>query len=204
LKKEKKRSSIIMFEKLHKHILSKVELTDDEFKLAANFFIPKKIRKKQFLLQEGDICKYLAFVSKGCLRSYTVDSKGEEHIVQFAIEDWWITDQKSFLSNQPSTFSIDALEDSELLLIDKTSQDKLCCTVPQFEHYFRILLERNTSAASRRITELISATAEDRYLNFVNTYPKIIQRVPQSQVASYLGITPQSLSRIRKELSERK
>jgi CRP-like cAMP-binding protein len=124
--------------------------------------------------------------------------------VQFAIEDWWISDMKSFLTNQPSTYNIDALEDSELLLIDKASQDKLCCAIPKFEHYFRILLESNSSAAQLRISDFISASAEDRYLNFLKTYPKLVQRVPQSQIASYLGITPQSLSRIRKELSEKK
>jgi CRP-like cAMP-binding protein len=193
-----------MFDKLRTHILDRVPLTEKEFALATTFFIPKKIRKRQFLLQEGGVCKYLAFISKGCLRSYSVDDKGEEHIVQFAIENWWISDQKSFLTNQPATYSIDALEDSELLLIDKTSQDKLCIAVPKCEHYFRLLLERNNSSIFNRITNLISASAEDRYLKFLNDYPEIVQRVPQSQIASYLGITPQSLSRIRKELYEKK
>ena len=193
-----------MFDQIRKHIAGRVQFTEDEFNLAATFFVPKKIRRRQFLLQAGDVCKSLAFVSNGCLRSYSVDNKGEEHIVQFAIEDWWISDMKSFLTNQPSTYNIDALEDSELLLIDKVSQDKLCCAIPKFEHYFRILLESNSSAAQLRISDFISSSAEDRYLNFLKTYPKLVQRVPQSQIASYLGITPQSLSRIRKELSEKK
>jgi len=193
-----------MFDQIRKHITGRVQFTEDEFNLATTFFVPKKIRRRQFLLQAGDVCKSLAFVSNGCLRSYSVDNKGEEHIVQFAIEDWWISDMKSFLTNQPSTYNIDALEDSELLLIDKVSQDKLCCAIPKFEHYFRILLESNSSAAQLRISDFISSSAEDRYLNFLKTYPKLVQRVPQSQIASYLGITPQSLSRIRKELSEKK
>jgi CRP-like cAMP-binding protein len=193
-----------MFDQIRKHIAGRVQFTEDEFNLAATFFVPKKIRRRQFLLQAGDVCKSLAFVSNGCLRSYSVDNKGEEHIVQFAIEDWWISDMKSFLTNQPSTYNIDALEDSELLLIDKVSQDKLCCAIPKFEHYFRMLLESNSSAAQLRISDFISSSAEDRYLNFLKTYPKLVQRVPQSQIASYLGITPQSLSRIRKELSEKK
>jgi CRP-like cAMP-binding protein len=193
-----------MFDTLKTHILKKVILSNEEFSLATTFFVPKKLRKRQFLLQEGDVCKSLIFVSKGCLRSYTVDSKGEEHIVRFAIEGWWISDIQSFLTGKPATNSIDAIEDSELLIIEKTSYEKLCSIVPNLEHYFRILLENSNSAAQRRISDLISASAEERYLNFLNSYPEIVQRVPQSQIASYLGITPQSLSRIRKELSEKK
>ncbi len=193
-----------MFDALRSHINRKVQLSESEFALATTFFIPKKLRKKQYLLQAGDVCKYLAFVSKGCLRSYSVDEKGEEHIVQFAIEDWWITDFKSFLTNEPADYNIDAVEDSELLLIDKASQDKLYKVIPKIEQYFRILLENSSTAAQKRISDFISASAEERYLNFLKTYPKLAQRVSQSQIASYLGIKPQSLSRIRKELSEKK
>jgi CRP-like cAMP-binding protein len=193
-----------MFSVLRSHILEKVNLSDKEFALATTFFVPKKVRKRQFLLQEGDVCKSLIFVSKGCLRCYSVDSKGEEHIVRFAIEGWWISDIQSFLTGKPSTNSIDAIEDSELLLIEKAYYDNLCNVVPSLAQYYKILLENNNSAAQSRIADLISTSAEDRYLKFVNTYPEIVQRVPQSQIASYLGITPQSLSRIRKELSEKK
>jgi CRP-like cAMP-binding protein len=178
--------------------------TEDEFTLATTFFIPKKIRRRQFLLQAGDVCKYVAFVSKGCLRSYSIDEKGEEHIVQFAIEGWWISDMKSFLTNQPAIYNIDALEDSEVLLIDRAKQDKLCAAVPKCEHYFKLLMETSNSTASIRIADLIGTSAENRYLTFLNAYPEIVQRVPQNQIASYLGIAPQSLSRIRKELSEKK
>jgi CRP-like cAMP-binding protein len=193
-----------MFSVLRSHILQKVNLSDEEFALATTFFVPKKVRKRQFLLQEGDVCKSMIFVSKGCLRCYSIDSKGEEHIVRFAIEGWWISDIQSFLTGKPSTNSIDAIEDSELLLIEKAYYDNLCNVVPGLARYFKILLENNNSASQTRISDLISASAEDRYLKFVNTYPEIVQRVPQSQIASYLGITPQSLSRIRKELSEKK
>lgn len=189
---------------LRGHISDKVTLTEDELKLAASFFVPKKIRKRQFLLQEGDVCRYLAFVSEGCMRSYSTDEKGEEHIVQFAPEQWWISDLKSFSSGEPASFNIDAVEDSALLVIDKPSQDRLYEAVPPMEHYFRMLLENNSSASMKRISDLISVPAEERYLQFINTYPGIVQRVPQSQIASYLGITPQSLSRIRKALAGRK
>ena len=181
-----------------------MELTDEEFTLATTFFIPKKVRKKQYLLQAGDICKAIAFVSNGCLRSYTVDDKGEEHIVQFAIDGWWISDLQSMLTSQSATMNIDALEDSQVLLLERASQEKLCRALPQVEHFFRLLLEGNYNAARMRISDLISSSAEGRYLHFLKTYPDIVQRVPQSQIASYLGITPQSLSRIRKELAEKK
>lgn len=189
---------------LKKHISEKIQLTEKEFKLATSFFIPKKIRKKQFLLQEGDVCKYLAFISKGCLRSYTVDDKGEEHIIRFGIEEWWLSDIYSFTTGETSTCSIEAIEDSELLLLEKSSYDRLCITIPKFDSYFRKLLENTNSAAMKRISDLISVAAEARYLNFIKAYPNIVQRVPQNQIASYLGITPQSLSRIRKELSEKR
>jgi CRP-like cAMP-binding protein len=193
-----------MFDILRAHILKRVPLTNEEFTLATRFFVPKKIRKKQFLLQAGDICKYIAFVSQGCLRSYSVDDKGEEHIVQFAIEDWWISDLESFLTHRRATCNIDALEDSEVFLIDKASLDKLYNAVPKCERFFRLLFEGGYTAALTRISDSISSSAEDRYLHFLKTYPQLVQRVPQSQIASYLGITPQSLSRIRKELSEKK
>jgi CRP-like cAMP-binding protein len=192
-----------MFDKLRAHIVKKVQLADEEFTLVTTFFIPKKVRKKQYILQAGDVCKAIAFVSDGCLRSYTIDDKGEEHIVQFAIDGWWISDLQSMLTSQPATMNIDALEDSQVLLLERSSQEKLCRALPQVEHFFRLLLEGNYNAARMRISDLISSSAEDRYLHFLKTYPDVAQRVPQSQIASYLGITPQSLSRIRKEISEK-
>lgn len=193
-----------MFERLRTHFLKKVRLTDEEFVLATRFFIPRKVRRKQFLLQAGDVCKYISFVSQGCLRSFSIDEKGEEHVIQFAIEDWWIADLDSFLTHRPAHCNIDALEDSEVFLIDKVSLDKLYNAVPPCERFFRMLFEGGYTAALARISDSISATAEDRYLHFLKSYPQFVQRVPQSQIASYLGITPQSLSRIRKELSVKK
>lgn len=190
-----------MFEVLKSHLRKRIELTDAEFKRASAFFIPKKLRKRQFLLQSGEVGRYLAFVEKGCLRSYSIDEAGEEHIVQFAIEDWWIGDMYSFLENQPSTLNVDTFEECELLLLDKPSRDRLCESIPKFERFFRLLLQANYVASQRRIMQSISATAEERYLQFLKSYPAIVRRVPQNQIASYLGITPQSLSRIRRILS---
>jgi len=192
-----------MFELLRANFQKRVQLTQEEFDQCTKFFVRKKIRKRQFILQEGEVCRHIAFVTSGCLRSYTVDSNGEEHIMQFAIEDWWISDLQSFLSGKPTTYNIDALEDSELLLLEKEARDKMLESAPKLERYFRLLQEANYVASHHRIEESLSASAEERYLDFIKTFPTLIQRVPQGQIASYLGITPQSLSRIRKELSEK-
>ena len=188
---------------LRTHIEKRVQLKDEEFEVISKFFIPKKLRKKQFLLHEGEVCKNIGFVNSGCLREYTIDNKGSEHIIQFAIEDWWISDPNSFLSGLPSTYNIDALENSEVLLLEKSAREKLLDSCPKMERFFRILIEANFVATQRRITESLSTSAEERYLKFIKTYPKLIEQVSQNHIASYLGITPQSLSRIRKELSQK-
>lgn len=191
-----------MFDLLRQHIRKRVELTDDEFQRCTKYFIPKKLRKGQFLLQSGEVCRHVAFVSSGCLRQYSIDLNGEEHVVQFAMEDWWISDMLSALTGQPATFNIDALENSELLLLESKLQEKLCAEIPKFERFFRLLLQNSFIAKERRITASLSQSAEEQYLSLMNTYPQLAQRVPLHQIASYLGITPQSLSRIRKELAE--
>ena len=192
-----------MSDLLRTNFRRRIEISDDEFDRCVPFFVPKKIRKKQFILQEGDVCRQISFVTSGCLRAYTVDPHAEEHVIQFAIEDWWISDLQSFLSGKPSTYNIDALEDSEVLLLEREARDRLLEAVPKLERYFRLLQEANYVATHHRIEGALSASAEDRYLDFLKIYPTLVQRVPQGQIASYLGITPQSLSRIRKELSEK-
>lgn len=193
-----------MFDLLRAHIGKRIRLTDAEFSRCTPFFTVRKVKKRQFLLQEGDVCKHLAFVNSGCLRSYTVDHKGEEHVIQFAIEDWWISDLHSFLGGSASTHNIDALQDSEVLLLEHSARDPLLESVPKMERFFRMLLEANYVATHRRINESLSASAEERYLAFVKTYPMLVEVVPQNHIASYLGITPQSLSRIRRELSQKR
>jgi len=190
-----------MFELLRKHIEKRIHLTDEEFDTCIKFFTPKKIKKHQFLLQEGEVCKNIAYVNKGCLRVYTVDNKGAEHIIQFALEDWWVSDLNSYLTGSPAIYNIDALHDSEVLLLEKSVRNNLMDSVPKMERFFLLLMEANYIATHQRINESLGSSAEERYLKFVKTYPKLLEQVPQSQVASYLGITPQSLSRIRKELT---
>lgn len=190
-----------MFDLIRKNIEKHIQLTDEEFDYFTSLLKHKHLRKKQFLLEEGDVCKYECFVNYGCLRQYYLDEKGQEHIIQFAVTDWWIGDQYSFLTGLPSKNFIDTLEDSDVLLISKNDLDELYNQVPKFERFFRIAFQNSYVALQRRILANLSQTAEERYLDFSNRYPDIEQKVPQHQVASYLGITPESLSRIRKQLT---
>ena len=190
-----------MFEVLFQKLDEKIELTEEEKQLCKSFFTPKKLRKRQYILQEGDVCKYIAFVEKGMLRSYAIDEKGNEHIMQFAFEGWWISDQFSFLTSEPAIYTIDALEDSELLLLSKQAEEQLLQRIPKFERYFRILLQNSLIATQRRLISSLSQTAEERYTQLINGCPTIPQRVPQHMMASFLGITPETLSRIRKQMT---
>jgi len=190
-----------MFELLFQKFDEKVNLTEEEKELSKTFFAPKKLTKKQYLLPEGDPYRSIAFVEKGMLRLYAIDEKGAEHVVQFAFEGWWIADQYSFLTGEPSIYTIDALEDCELLLLTKQAEDQLLEKIPKMEKYFRILLQNNLIATQRRLMSSLSHSAEEKYLELVTSCPTIPQRVPQHMMASYLGITPETLSRIRKQMS---
>src|ERR1017187_8132702 len=193
-----------MYDLLYKKIKEIISITDEEFELCKALFLPKKLRKRQYLLQEGDVCKYSAFVSAGLLRSYTVDDKGGEHILQFAFEGWWLGDIYSFLTGEPSVYNMEALEPCELLLITKPSWELLLEKIPAFERYFRILIQNNLVATQRRLMGTLSGTAEEKYVNFINNFPGCLNRVPQHMIASYLGITRETLSRIRGNLAMRK
>ncbi len=179
-----------MFALLRRHIARRVSITDEEFNRCAAFFTPRKVRKRQFLLQEGEVCRCISYVTRGCLRIYTVDAKGEEHLIQFAVEDWWASDLQSFLTGEPGTYNIDALEDTQLLMLDRDARERLLEAVPKMERFFRLLIEANHVATNRRIACALGATAEERYLDFTKTYPALVQRIPQKYIASYLGITP--------------
>ncbi|MFT4984111.1 MAG: CRP-like cAMP-binding protein [Flavobacterium sp.] len=193
-----------MYRQLEKSIGEKVTLTAVEFDMCKTFFIPKKIRKKQTLLLEGDVCTYNAFIEKGILRSYTTDEKGNEHIIQFAFEGWWISDLSSFLMGKHSTYTIEAIEDSELLLLTASAREELMNALPVFERYQRLLLENAFIALQSRVNSALTATAEEKYIKLTNEYPDIIARVPQHMIASYLGLTPETLSRVRKQITLRK
>ena len=193
-----------MYELLFQKLDEKIQLTEQEKQLCKTFFIPKKMRKRQYLLQEGDVCKYIVFVEKGMLRSYTINDKGSEQVIQFAFEGWWISDQYSFLTGEPSMYNIDALEDCELLLLTAQAEEEMMKKIPGFERFFRILLQNNLIHMQRRLVGSLSKSAEARYFDFIESCPTIPQRVPQHMMASFLGITPETLSRIRKNVSQKK
>lgn len=192
-----------MFELLLQSIEEKISISKAEFDFCKTLFIPKKLRKRQYLLQEGDVCRYTTFVEKGMLRTFTVDEKGNEPILQFSMEGWWIADLYSFLTEEPSLYNIEALEDCELLLITKENWEILLAKVPAFERYFRLLIQNNLIATQQRLMSSLSQSAEEKYTKLINNFPGCIQRVPQHMIASYLGITPETLSRIRGQMAAR-
>ncbi len=192
----------VMFDTLKAHVAARTSLSDAEFPQCTAMMIPRRVRKAHTLSQAGEPCRYLAFVTAGCMRAYSTDEKGEEHVVQFAFEQWWITDMYSFLTGKPADLTVEALEDADALLIDLPTYEKLCTTVPVFERYFRILLQNNYIATHRRLLASISLSAEERYLHLIDEYPSIIQRVALRHIASYLGITPEALSRIRSRMAK--
>ncbi|RYG51072.1 MAG: Crp/Fnr family transcriptional regulator [Chitinophagaceae bacterium] len=193
-----------MYEQLRQKFDESISLTDEEFEICKTLFQPKKLRKKQYLLQEGDVCKYTAFVEKGILRSYTIDQKGAEHILQFAMEGWWLGDLYSFFTGLPSNYTMDALEESELLLISKPNWDILLERVPKLERFFRIIIQNNLISTQRRLIGSFSETAEKKYEKLIHSFSDCFQRVPQHMIASYLGITRETLSRIRNNISKKK
>lgn len=192
-----------MYEIFFQTLKSKVAFSEEELAIVKTHLTPKKLRRKQYLLQEGDVCKFIAFVEKGALRSYSIDEKGVERIIQFALEGWTISDLYSFLTGEQATYNIDALEDSELVLISKAAHEDLLKTLPKYETWMRIQITGAYIAMQRRLTSIISLSLEERYAAFASIYPHIIQRVPQHMIASYMGLTPETLSRVRKKMNRK-
>ncbi|CAN5385342.1 Crp/Fnr family transcriptional regulator [soil metagenome] len=181
-----------------------VFLTEEQFKSWTSLFNPKKVKKHEMLLKEGEVARNTSFTIHGCLRMYTIDNKGKEHIMQFAPENWWLGDIESSSKHIPSVYFIDALEDSDLLIMDVKDWDKSMNEIPPLAVLFQRLMQNRQSATQKRIIFSMSASAEERYLDFMKTYPSLAQRIPQHMIASYLGITPESLSRIRKQVVTKK
>jgi len=192
-----------MYELFFQSFNKKVVLTQEEQDVIKSYLTPKKLRKKQYLLQEGDVCKYFAFVEKGALREYSLEENGNESIIQFALEGWTISDLYSFLTGEPATYNIDALEDAELVLISKSAHEELLLKVAKYETYTRLQITGAYIAMQKRLTSIISLPLQERYANFTALYPNIVQRVPQHMIASYMGLQPETLSRIRRRISSK-
>jgi len=188
-----------MFDIFINYLKDKISLSDGEIQLIRAVAILKKLRKRQYLLQQGDVWKYNAFVASGFLRTYAVDDKGQEHILNFAPENHWTGDRESLAGGNPSQFNINAIEDTEVVLITKGNFDRLCQQIPQLQDFVNALLHSSFLVSQKRIHETISLSAEEKYQNFLENFPVITQRIPQHMIASYIGITPETLTRVRKK-----
>ena len=177
-------------------------LDDEEMAFVEEVFKERRIKRRQFILQEGDISKFNTFVVEGCFRMYKVDENGKEHNLQFAIENWWIGDIQSFFTNEPSKLYIEAMENSIVLQIKKEDQFKLFVDYPKFNRIFRVLAENAMVSLQLRVLQNISSSAEERYLDFLERYPQLFNRISNIQIASYLGVTPEFLSTIRKKITK--
>jgi len=194
-----------MHESLIKYInnYTSSPLTDSESELIKNIFVPQKIRKKQYFLQEGQVCKYSGFIVKGAMRQYTVDDKGSEHIVQLYIETWWAVDRESFIMLTPSIYNIDAWEDTDVLFMTHADYLNIAKHIPALLELSRKLDQRNYIATQKRLNASLNFSAEQRYADLVKTRPEFLQRFPQHIIASYLGITKETLSRIRHQVAKK-
>jgi CRP-like cAMP-binding protein len=193
---------IQMLEPLLKYIESHSEspLTASDIVLIREAFVPRKLRKRQFLLQEGDVCKYISFIVSGATRQYTVDEKGKEHILNLCIENWWASDRESFHKETPSIYNIDAWEETQVLMLPKANGCyQRVNEIPAFREMRMKLDDNNFMAGQKRLLTSINATAENKYEEFAKSHPEFLQRFPQHLIASYLGITKETLSRIRSQ-----
>lgn len=179
------------------------DIPSEMFEYFLKLTFEKSFDKKEFLTEPGSDCKYQYFILEGTCYSYYINEKGDVNAIQFAIENYWITDAASYFKRQPAVFNIQTLEPTRALLLNKQNFDLLCSTYPLFDRYFRILLQNTLGTLHYRIAKTTSEDAEHRYREFSRLYPHFIQRIPQYLIASYLGIAPQSLSRIRKEMAEK-
>ena len=181
------------------HIEAVNPLTDEEFAYILSHFVVKKTKKHSYLIQEGDPVRYDFFVMKGCLKAYLIDgSSGKEFIYYFAAEDWWITDREAFFDQKPATITIDCLEDCELLGITLENREKLCSESRKFEHFLLVKSTRGYISLQKRLQMMIMGTARDRFEHFVRNYPDLYKRIPKAFIASYLGVSRETLSRLYK------
>jgi CRP-like cAMP-binding protein len=192
-----------MFEVFEQYLTEKAGLNEHEIAAVRAVSVEKRLRKRQYLLQEGEVCVNNCFVVRGCLRLYRVGEDSSEHMLRFAVENWWMSDQESLNNGSPSENNIDALEDSELILISQADYIKLQKTIPRLGELVEKLKARSFEASQRRILSNISYSAEEKYQNFIKTYPDIFYRIPLHMIASFLGVSRETLSRVRNQFVQK-
>lgn len=185
-----------------KNIAKHIALDEQETDFFTSLLSYNEVKKKTYLLEEGQICKSISYVHSGALRAYHIDKDGKESTIMFAVSDWWITDMFCFLNEKPAMMYIEAIEDSCIFQLNKANFEKLFANIPKFERFFRILMQNAYTREQLRMIENLSLSAEERYDSFLAKYPQIVQHITQKQTASYLGITPEFLSVIRKNKSK--
>jgi CRP-like cAMP-binding protein len=177
-----------------------ISLTDEEKELILSKIELKNYKAKTVILHAGEICKHSYFVKSGILRSFNINDNIVEHVLQFACEDWWIGDMYSLISQKPGNLFIEVNEDAEVALLSKENQEELYHKIPKLERFFRILTENSLVAHQERLMDNLSLTAEERFEKFCIKYPTLIQKVPQKQIASYIGVTPEFFSKMKAKM----
>ncbi|RNC87865.1 MAG: Crp/Fnr family transcriptional regulator [Winogradskyella sp.] len=189
------------YENILNNIKRYVSLNEDDEKQFTSIVRTTKVKRRQFIVQPNFVCSHQTYVLKGAFRSYFVNDVGIEYTIQFAIEDWFISDFNSYINQTPASIFVEALEDSIVQQISFQDVEKLCSDNPKFERFFRLVAQKSFAFSQRRILSNLGKSAEERYLEFQNLYPSIVRRVPQYTLASYLGMSPEFLSKIRKRLA---
>jgi len=179
-------------------------LSENEKLVIETYMKPRKFRKKQYFLQEGDVCKFTGFIVKGSAKTYSVDEQGNENILKLSIENWWLADFESFYQLTPSQYNIQAIEDLEILQITNAQVEEFFKPIPAFSAMMEVIKKNNAIANQKRMQSIIRYTAEERYTDFINNYPHFLLRFPQNLIASYLGLSPETLSRLRKKIIQNK
>ena len=190
-----------MFQNINDHISRCVPVSEEDLHFFNSVLEIKKVPKKTILLHEGDVCNFEAYINKGCVRNYYIDENGNEVTLQFAIEDWWVSDIASFHEHTPSKMFIETLEDCELLMLSPQTKEQLLARIPKLERMFRLMVQKNLAVLQTRFFKSISTSAHDKYVDFLQRYPSIPQRVAQHYIASYLGISAEFLSKVRTRMA---
>ena len=189
-----------MHKDIIQHLRKVIDLSEREVEIFKSYTETHQFKKKEFLLQEGKVCKSLYFVEKGCLRMYFINKKGVEQITQFALDGWWISDYQSFMNNMPSEYYIQTIEESRILSIDNQNLNLILVELPQLERYLRLMMQKAVAGAQIRSRLLYEMSKEEFYVHFSTSFPEFMKRVPQYMIASYLGLTPEYLSELRKKI----